>query len=302
MTRNTTRVPKTIAKQSVVCIAVAMCWLTAVTHSLGQAPGKIVFESDRSGNSQIYSMNGNGGQVMRLTHGQWNDRNPALSPDGSKIAFVSNQNGYDDIYVMDLDSGKAVQITFGSSGVSPSENPAWSPDGKEIAYEGLTSAGFAIFIVNANGTGNRAITSPGFSVQPSWTPDGSKILFNYYYEIAVMNRDGSGTVVLTSLGGFNEWPHSSPNGKEIVFHSSQSGYYRIYVMQTDGTGVTELTHDNGEDAWPVWSPGGRFIGFQSSRDGNSQIFRMAADGSNVVRLTNNSTNDQFPNWGRVSED
>ena len=276
-------------------------WLrhTAFGDPTAQPAGgeKIVFQSDRDGNTQIYSMKTDGAEVARLTHDAWKDSKPALSPDGSKIAFVSDRTSHNDIYVMNADGGDVRRLTFGAL----DENPAWSPNGEQIAYETRTGPGYQIVVVNTDGSGTHHITNAEFDgLQPGWSPDGKKILFNRQYEIAVMNRDGTAAMYLTNLYGFlNEWPHYSPNGKGIVFHSNKGGFYHIYVMRADGTGITDITHDAANAAWPVWSPDGKFIAFDSSptRDGNAQIYRMAPDGGDRRRLTNNSANDAFPSWG-----
>lgn len=48
--------------------------------------GKIVFESERDGNFEVYSMNGDGTGQKRLTNNASHDGQPVWSPDGSKIA------------------------------------------------------------------------------------------------------------------------------------------------------------------------------------------------------------------------
>jgi TolB protein len=49
---------------------------------------KIAFESDRDGNTEIYTMNADGsGPVVRLTNNPDWDYEPEFSPDGTKIAF-----------------------------------------------------------------------------------------------------------------------------------------------------------------------------------------------------------------------
>jgi len=302
MTSKTRRFSGTTGLAAGVRIAVVTACLAAAAHS--QGAGAIVFQSDRdaSPNTQIYSMNADGTAVVRLTNDSWRDRNPALSHDGRKVAFVSNRNGNDDIYVMNADGSGVAQLTFGPL----DENPEWSPDGTKIAYESNPNIGanffdFQVWVASAEGTRTRKITSGTFDVQPSWSRDGRRIFFNRNYEIAVMNSDGTGATVLTSLPGYNEWPHQAPNGR-IVFHSSHSGYYHIDVMNADGAGVTEITTEPANDAWPVWSPDGRFIAFLSDRAGTGyiQIFRMAPDGSNLQQLTNDAANNEFPSWGRTA--
>ena len=47
--------------------------------------GRILFNSDRSGNLQIYMMNSDGSGLVRLTNNLANDQSPTYSPDGSRL-------------------------------------------------------------------------------------------------------------------------------------------------------------------------------------------------------------------------
>jgi Tol biopolymer transport system component len=282
---------------SLLTFALSLVTQGANDTSSGQAGTKIVFQSDRDGNLEIYSMDSDGTNVTRLTNDPAIDVVPSLSHDGSKIAFVSSRGGQgSNIYLMNMDGSDVEQLTFGYL----DENPAWSPDDQQIAYESLTTPDFEIGIVNADGSGAHLITNHvGYDIQPNWFIDGTTILFSRDYQIAMMRADGSGLKVLTNIPGYNEWPHWSPNGKKIVFHSTESGNYQIYVMCANGSHVTRLTYDNAVDAWAVWSPDGRSIAFQSDLEGNTEIYSIDKDGGNLTQLTRNPAFDGFPSWGTV---
>ena len=49
----------------------------------------IAFHSDRDGNFEIYVMDADVSNVVRLTNNSYQDTYPDWSPDGSKITFVS---------------------------------------------------------------------------------------------------------------------------------------------------------------------------------------------------------------------
>ena len=67
------------------------------------ATAKIVFNSTRDGNTEIYMMNPDGSQPVRLTDHPARDVAPAWSPTGEQIVFTSDRDGKWDIYIMDVD-------------------------------------------------------------------------------------------------------------------------------------------------------------------------------------------------------
>src|SRR5262245_37465980 len=81
--------------------------MSSATTSWAQAlhaNGKIAFTSDRDGNLEIYVMNADGTDQVRLTNSAGVDDFPTFSPDGTKIAFVSqNAAGLFAIKVMNVD-------------------------------------------------------------------------------------------------------------------------------------------------------------------------------------------------------
>jgi Tol biopolymer transport system component len=52
---------------------------------------KILFDSERDGNREVYVMDADGGNQTRLTRNNATDSATSWSPDGSQIAFASNR-------------------------------------------------------------------------------------------------------------------------------------------------------------------------------------------------------------------
>lgn len=83
------------------------------------------------------------GTTHQLTDGDWDDTQPAWSPDGSRLAFVSarhhdrDHDHADDIFVVDTAGGEPVRLTPGGGTCAL---PAWSPDGQAMAYLGYADA------------------------------------------------------------------------------------------------------------------------------------------------------------------
>ena len=131
-------------------------------------------------NEDIYVMNADGSDLVRLTDDVRSDANPAWSPKGDRIAFESNRDGRPEIYVMDADRSNPVRLTNFPAEFSPSNilvtKPTWSPNGDRIAFHrrvGLQGVpGHAeVYTMNADGTDVRQITftpTAGFSGFPSW--------------------------------------------------------------------------------------------------------------------------------------
>jgi Tol biopolymer transport system component len=263
----------------------------------------ILFESERAGNRDIWVVDPEGGDPIRLTTSVENEVWPGWSHDGTKILF----NRDTEMWVMGADGSAQAKL---AGGVIPVGAPVWSPDDLRIAYQqGEMSQ---IWVMNANGSGPINLTPvTGVHAWPTWSADGSWIAFHADRDIVVgdvssltdnpdifvVNVDGTGEIQLTTHPGRDWLPVWSPDGSRIAFLSDREGPGEIFVMNADGSGQTNVTNDTGAaDGWPVWSPDGSQIAFQSYRDGNAEVYLMNADGSGVTRLTWNTVFDGGPSW------
>lgn len=130
----------------------------------------LAFDSNRSGNQDIYKMPIDGGELVQLTSHPSEDFVTTWSPDGSEIMFYSLRSGNRDVYVMSSDGGSVRQITdypgleFGGS---------WSPDAKLIVFWGLREGARVAYKVPATGG------APPQRLEHQvylWSPDGSWLL------------------------------------------------------------------------------------------------------------------------------
>ncbi len=270
-----------------------------------EATGEIVFQSDRDGNLEIYSMNADGSGVTRLTTNRAPDLVPAWSPDGREITFTSGRDGNREIYVMNADGGDERRLTH-----DPARDlfPTWSPDGRRIAFVRESKRGtFAgpIYVVNADGSGERKLTTTrDGDCCLAWSPDGEWIAYvSDDLEIYLLRTTGGEEKRLTRNAASDCCPAWSLGGRTVAFASegeAGSGTYRIYVMRADGTGKRRIS--DFLSIRPAFSPDGRRIAFQGLppsaplSNKSTEIYVMNANGGQPRRLTSNAAEDAFPRW------
>lgn len=216
---------------------------------------KIVFYSDRDGGYyQIYVMNADGSNPVRLTRSESEDTLPAWSPDGSKIAFTSNRVGnVEHIFIMNADGSAVRQVTQGSNDCA---YPTWSPDGSRIAFMSKRDGNTDIYVISAGGSNLTRLTEgPQIESYPAWSPDGKKIAYqsNAFgnFEIFVMNSDGTDQKRITEAIYDNKYPAWSPDSSKIVFYSKRdctNDNGEIYIMDADGKNQTRVTRSDCTDA------------------------------------------------------
>ncbi len=230
---------------------------------------KIVFQSYRDNNWEIYLANGDGSAQTRLTNTGRIDAGPRLNRGCTRVAFYSDRtpdHNYD-IFAMNLDGSGVSQLT---SNGADDYAPAWSPDGSKLAFSSYRDGQVEIYVMNADGSGQTRLTFDGaYDGMPAWSPDGSKIAFvsarTGGNRIWVMNADGSGQTQL-STQAYSESPAWSPDGSQIAYDSDGDGdgWQELWLMNADGSNQREV-YDPGwanTDAWArSWSPDGRYIAF-----------------------------------------
>ena len=137
----------------------------------------IAFTSDRAGDRNIYKMDVDGENVIRLTKEKKCDE-PVWSPDSRWIAFVSHHDAT--LFVMDAE-GKNVRH-LGKRG-EVLLKCTWSPDGKQIAFisadieDGIV---YTIDVIDIDGQNTRQLTKSekGTVIRElAWSPSGKWIAY-----------------------------------------------------------------------------------------------------------------------------
>lgn len=147
------------------------------------------------------------GTHTRLREGNF----PVWSPDGTRIAFVAARGGSAQsvVYTMAAD-GSNVQRLWPPRNGSADFPPRWSPDGTQLAFTVAESDGYAIYTVNADGTGMRRLADAASN--PSWSPDGERL--------AYLNHDARHAALYTMASDGGDVRKIRPN---VGYHGRISG-------------------------------------------------------------------------------
>ena len=93
-----------------------------------------------------------------------------VSPDGRRLVF----DLLGDLYTLPIAGGEAQPLTHS---IAWEMQPRWSPDGRRIAFISDAGGGDNVWVMNADGSGARAVTKEDYRLlyTPTWSPDGQYI-------------------------------------------------------------------------------------------------------------------------------
>ena len=272
------------------CVSISLLFAKAPTTA------KIAFGSSRDGNREIYIMNPDGTQQVKLTRHKADDVSPAWSPTGVQILFASNRERPKvppswDLYLMDAD-GKNVRRVFEKS--EDRRQPTWSPDGKQIAYKRFDRGVGYIYTATIEGENEERLAIGG---TPDWSPDGTEIVLVVIagkdrWEINILNMRTQKQKVFFPFEARLTWvrgPRWSPTGDKLAFSWYDKVLQKkeaVYTVNRDGTEFEAVLQKPGLGAVsPVWSPRGDALLYtQRVATLRSELFKVSLDGSPPQQL------------------
>jgi len=302
-------------------------------------PHKVVYETNRDGNWELYLVNADGSNPINLTNTPDVDElYPKPSPDGSKICFVADEGKGStrvrNVYYINKDGSRRTKVADNA------REPCWSPDGSEIAYmkgeyQKFTFSDFAtkgLFIYNLASGQTRA--HPNKKLQHlytlNWSPNGKWFVATVHggmgFSHAILAIEANGDKVFNlKLDGCR--PNISPDGKKITWGHGDfcAGLADLDLSSAipRATNIRDIVEskDPVETYHVTWSPDGKYITyttgpkFSGKRLGGllPEFPGVEAPGWNVcvadaaqknvwVSLTSDGKSNKQPSWVVTKEE
>ena len=223
----------------------------------------IVFQSNRGGKWDLWTISADGGAPARLTNDTEFDYQPSWSPDGKWIAYGSGTAGVTNVRVVPAAGGAPLELTHGATFVL---HPSWSPGGRSIVYSALDNVTnlweLPVSDGRAAGAPRRVTLGGGQDVDAAVSHDGKSIAF------ATTRTNGdiwelslpSGTLrQVTSETTLEQYPELSPDGKTLLAESDRTGQLAIWTLDLSGRFREQVSRI--EPTGAHWSPDGRQVSY-----------------------------------------
>lgn len=227
--------------------------------------GFVIVESSRSGFSDLWRLDLDGG-ALQLTHdGEAGSFEPQLL--GGEVIHASSRGGDPELYALPLDGGAARRLT-----THPAEDvaPRVSPDGGTIVFVSSRSGSDALWVWP-----DRPLHEGPLDPGPRATAAREDIERD-----AMFTRDGRTVVFAARRGG---------------------GHLRLWSVELATGSARALTDGRQDDDQPAVSPDGRWVAFARGEAGRSQLWAVRVEGGAPRQLTRGAGAAWLPQWTDFQE-
>jgi len=237
---------------------------------------QIAFNSDRSGNMNIYVHSLADHSDRQVTNGPGGDFQPNWSPDSRRLVFFSSRSGVAHIWSVDLASGALTPLT---TGASLDINPFFSPSGDSIAFQSDRSGRMEIWVMRSDGSDQRQLTSIGVLGHfLRWTSDSQFVFFRCPcggkpQTFRVPSIGGDPAPLNPEIKGGSHMSFS-PDFSLIMDVQGHKTLWASPVVTGTPTKFFEFPDSAIRIDYPVWSPDGKWVLFDRFRPQGGEIWAI----------------------------
>ena len=204
----------------------------------------LLFDSDRSGNQDLYRMPMPAGEPERLTDSPADEFWPQLSPDGMEIAYHAFTGVRRHLFLMSSDGRDQRQIT---DGADDERTGMWSPDGRSLYFlHNFNGADPGVWGITRSADGAWGPAHPLFSgpaYVPAASPDGRLVAFTSLGSVMVVGSAGDSVRALVPRtdpaaprAAYVGW---SEDSRTVYYLAPEPGQATIWSVSLAG-GTTRL--------------------------------------------------------------
>ena len=227
--------------------------------------GRVVYDSDASGNADVWVMNADGTGARQLTFDPNLDIVPSVTPDGRYIFFRSNRGAGWGVWRMNSDGSNAREVIRNVDN-NQTMGLQFTPDSRWLYYVSRDESGRpAIWRAPVEGGDPQKILSDKVGYV-RLSPDG-KTIFSTYQEpvldapVKIYLFPSEGGAPLRELDAppemldLRDW---SPDGQAIDYVVTTDGVANVWRLPLSGGRPRQLTDWKSDFIYRfAWSPGGR---------------------------------------------
>jgi len=229
----------------------------------------IVYEANLDGHSDLFRLDLATNKTTRLTDNPEGNFAPAVIG-ASDVVFVSSRDGDSEVYRMSA-ATPAVAAKPGKPAKAPAParltafhrddwHPAVSPDGTTIAFVSDREGRPRIFLMGADGTRQRRLTTRSEQdvdeIEPVWSPDGKALAY-----------------IVEGVGTSHVW-----------FTEIASGTERI------------ATPRGARDVEPAFSPDAAWLAVTRSIGADVDLYAVPVAGGEAVRIKTGPVVERLARW------
>ncbi len=291
---------------------------------LKKLPYRIVYETNRGGNWELFVIDADGANPVNLTKTpRVHELYPHASPDGKLICFVVDEPAEEsksrNVYCMSVDGGGRKLVAENA------RQPCWVPDGRvayvkgefeRFSYKDFATRGLFLYDLKTGRHRQHPNRTLHHLYSIGFSPDGEWVLatvhggMGYKHANLAIEAGGKGVFQLKPVGGCR--PDVSPDGKRVAWNATDQV---IAVADLDlgsrppkVTNVRKLvTCDKKHEMYHAdFSPDGRYVAFAHGPKGGEQVGQVAR-GWNIcvadaaerdvwVALTTDGLSNKEPDW------
>ncbi len=229
--------------------------------------GRIVYDSDASGNVDVWVINSDGTGARQLTFDQSSDTSPAASPDGRHIVFRSNRAVGWGVWRMNADGSNARELL---SNVDGADTLQFSPDSQWIyftARERTSGSKPALWRLSIEGGEPVKVQEEKVGLV-RLSPDGKRF-FSQYQETEpnapaklylFPSEGGQPAQVLDTPAEMLDARDWSPDGQGIDYVATDEGVGNVWRLPLAGGKPRQLTEWKSDFVYRfAWSRDGKLL-------------------------------------------